>query len=172
MKSESESSPAVEPCWRFVYQDRVQFAETDMAGIVHFSNFYRFMERVEHAFFRSRGLSIWEGSAVEGGAETDEESRVAWPRVHCSCDFFVPLTFQEEFEMELLVEAVRPKSLRYLVRFWKAGRVLAAVGRMAVACVRKDAQSGGMRAVEIPGRIRRHFCAAPREVLDEVPSQS
>ena len=37
---------------------RIEFAETDMAGIVHFSNFFRMMEATEHAFFRSLGLSI------------------------------------------------------------------------------------------------------------------
>ena len=37
---------------------RVEFCETDMAGIVHFSNFYKWMEQAEHEFFRSLGLSI------------------------------------------------------------------------------------------------------------------
>jgi hypothetical protein len=43
---------------RFTCTERVQFSDTDMAGIVHFSNFFRYMERVEHAFFRSLGFSI------------------------------------------------------------------------------------------------------------------
>ena len=37
---------------------RVEFSETDMAGIVHFSNFFRMMEATEHAFFRSLGFTI------------------------------------------------------------------------------------------------------------------
>ena len=37
---------------------RVEFAETDMAGIVHYSNFFRYMETAEHGFFRSLGLSV------------------------------------------------------------------------------------------------------------------
>ena len=37
------------------YKRRVEFAETDMAGQVHFSNFFRYMEAAEHAFFRSLG---------------------------------------------------------------------------------------------------------------------
>ena len=37
---------------------RIEFAETDMAGIVHFANFFRMMESTEHAFFRSLGLTI------------------------------------------------------------------------------------------------------------------
>ena len=38
---------------------RVEFSETDMAGIMHYSNYFRFMETAEHAFFRSLGLSIF-----------------------------------------------------------------------------------------------------------------
>jgi YbgC/YbaW family acyl-CoA thioester hydrolase len=37
---------------------RVEFTDTDMAGIVHFSSFFRYMEVTEHAFFRSLGFSI------------------------------------------------------------------------------------------------------------------
>ncbi|MEQ2009187.1 MAG: acyl-CoA thioesterase, partial [Limisphaerales bacterium] len=37
---------------------RVEFSETDMAGIVHYSNFFKYMETAEHAFFRSLGFSI------------------------------------------------------------------------------------------------------------------
>ena len=37
---------------------RVQFYETDAAGIVHFSCFYRYMEEAEHALWRAAGLSI------------------------------------------------------------------------------------------------------------------
>ena len=42
----------------FVYRKRVEFADTDMAGIVHFSRFFVYMEMAEHAFWRSLGLSV------------------------------------------------------------------------------------------------------------------
>jgi len=44
--------------YEFKLTRRVEFAETDMAGIMHYSNYFRFMETAEHAFFRSLGLSI------------------------------------------------------------------------------------------------------------------
>src|SRR5438445_4034138 len=37
---------------------RIQFSETDMAGIVHFANFFRMMAEVEHAFLRTVGLRV------------------------------------------------------------------------------------------------------------------
>ena len=42
----------------FTVRRRVEFSETDMAGIVHYSNFFRYMETVEHAFYRSLGFSV------------------------------------------------------------------------------------------------------------------
>ena len=145
---------------RHTLTDRVQFADTDMAGIVHFSNFFRYMERVEHDFFRVLGMSIWDKSA-----EIPVEERVGWPRVHVSCDFRAPLFFEEEFTMELLVEQVRPRTLRYVVRFWKQDGTLSAEGKLVAACVRKDAETGKMKAVDIPERIRSRITVAPTELL-------
>ncbi len=53
---------------------RVEFSETDMAGIMHYSNYFRFMETAEHAFFRSLGLSIFRTG----------DPPVSWTRVHAS----------------------------------------------------------------------------------------
>ncbi len=144
--------------YRFTYTERVQFSDTDMAGIVHFSNFFRYMERVEHAFFRSLGFSIID-PPQEG------EPRVGWPRVHASCDYMSPLYCEEEFECELLVEEVRSKVVRHLIRFWKKDGTLAAEGRITAACVRKDPTTGQMKAVEIPARFREKIEAAPPELL-------
>ena len=143
---------------RFTCTERVQFSDTDMAGIVHFSNFFRYMERVEHAFFRSLGFSIVD-PPVEGA------ERVGWPRVHAACDYMAPLRFEEEFECELLVEEVRSKVIRQIIRFWKSDGVLAAEGRITAACVRKDPVTGKMKAIEIPQRFRDKIEAAPHELL-------
>src|SRR5262249_47928566 len=55
---------------------RVHFYETDMAGLVHFSVFFRYMEEAEHALWRAAGLTI---------ATVDEE--FGFPRVSASFDF-------------------------------------------------------------------------------------
>ena len=145
---------------RYVHRDIVQFSDTDMAGIAHFSNFFRFMERSEHAFFRSLGLSI-----VERSAQSIEANPMGWPRVHASADFFSPLHFEDEVEVELLIEEIRTRAIRYLFRVRKLDGALAAEGHITAVCVRKDAKSGGMKSVEIPGRIRTLIEAAPAEML-------
>lgn len=145
---------------RFVHSDRVQFADTDMAGIMHFANFFRFMERAETAFYRSLGLSI-----VDTHKDESHDERVGWPRVNVSCDYYAPLRFDDEVEVEVLVEEIRTRSIRYMFRFRKQDGTLTAEGRITTVCIRKDKASGVMRAVEIPARIREKIEAAPAESL-------
>jgi len=144
--------------YRYEVTERVQFSETDMAGIVHFSNFFRYMERAEHSFWRSLGLSVTDRSV-------SADERIGWPRVHASCDYKAPLHFEEEFKVEMLIEEIRSKVIRYLFRFRRIDGVLVAEGRVTAACVRKDPASGQMKAVSIPERILEKVSIAPAELL-------
>ena len=131
------------PC-EFTMTHRVEFADTDLAGIMHFSNFFRLMERTEHAFFRSLGVSIHH----QFGDQT-----ISWPRVHASCDFKAPLRFEEEVEVQLRVREKKPKSLSYDFIFRKAGgdpTAELARGSFTVVCVAMDKHAGRMKAVTIP----------------------
>ena len=101
--------------FQFRHRRRVHFSETDLAGIVHFANFFRFMEEAEHAFYRSLGFSVHNMVAQEG------DSPVGWPRVHASADFRKPLKFEDEFDIEVLVAAVGSKTIDYQFRFLGEG---------------------------------------------------
>jgi len=146
--------------YQFRHQRRVQFSETDLAGIVHFSNFFRYMEEAEHAFYRSLGFSVH--NMV--GAEGDEP--VGWPRVHASADYRKPLKFEDEFEVELLVDAMGSKTIDYHFRFL-SGEELLATGKFTVICVRFDKEEGRMRAVGIPDSIREKIEVAPPELYGD-----
>lgn len=142
----------------FRIERRVEFSETDMAGIVHFTNFLRYMESAEHAFFRSMGFSI-----APGG-----ENAVGWPRVHVDVDFRRPLHFEDTVEVELFVKEKRERSLVYTFIFRKKNAdpvEEVARGNLAVACIRKDA-SGRMSSVPIPREIADRIEAAPAELWD------
>jgi acyl-CoA thioester hydrolase len=151
---------------RFLHRDIVQFSDTDMAGIVHFANFFRFVERAEHAFYRSLGLSI-----VEKKHLLPEGEPVGWPRVHASFDYFAPLRFEDDVEVELLIEEIRTRSLKYLFRVRKTDGTLAAEGHIATVCVRKEPKTREMRAVAIPERIRSKIEVAPAELLGRRAAQ-
>ena len=137
---------------QFRYARRVQFGETDMAGIVHFSWMFRYMEEAEHAAWRAAGLSI---------AERDGE--LGWPRVAAAFDFRSPLRFEDEFEVVVRLVEVGTRSLQYEHTITK-GQVLIGTGRISTVCTRTNAD-GSMRAAEIPaeviGKLRAVLTVAP-----------
>jgi YbgC/YbaW family acyl-CoA thioester hydrolase len=135
----------------FRYRRRVQFAETDLEGIVHFSWIFRYMEEAEHAAWRAAGLSVAGPSAPFG-----------WPRVAAAFEFRNPLYFEDEIEVLVQLAEVGSRSLQYAHTIVR-GEVAIGSGRITTVCVQKSAE-GQMRATEIPAEIVRRL----REVL--VPS--
>lgn len=131
---------------------RVEFAETDLAGIVHFSNFFRYMEMTEHEFFRSLGLSV---HGPCGG------QLISWPRVRAECSYKSPLAFEDEFEVHLTVHEKRRRSIHYDFRFTTDDGQLVAHGTIVAVCVAVDSKTGKMTAIAIPPEIDRQIEAAP-----------
>ena len=123
---------------------RVHFYETDLAGIVHFSCFFRYMEEAEHALWREAGLSI----APSG-------SGIGWPRVAASFDFHRPLRFEDEFEVWLRIEAITERTIRYVCSV-TSGDTKIATGSLTIACVSKRAGEP-MRSIPIPADIVSRF---------------
>lgn len=124
-----------------------------MAGIVHYSNFFRYMETAEHAFFRSLGFSI---------VTRTTQPPVGWPRVHAHCDYHSPLRFEDEFEVHLQVVEKKSKALSYEIRFHKLGDqpMEVACGKLTVVCVTHEGD-GSMRATHIPDAIAQCIEVAP-----------
>jgi len=129
---------------------RVQFYETDSAGIVHFSWFYRYMEEAEHALWREAGLSILE-----------PVPEVGFPRVSASFDFKSPLRFEDVFELHLTIAEIRAKTIRYkaLVTLDDA---TVATGSLTVACVSRI-PGQPMQAIPIPSSIAGRFQSATED---------
>ena len=118
----------------------VQFSETDVAGIVHFSNFFRYFEDAEHALWREAGLSIHSG-----------ESAIGWPRVAASCEYHRPLRFEQEFEVSVVIAELTKRAVRYQGTITRDGERIAS-GTWKIACVSKQ-PDGSMRSTEIPASI-------------------
>lgn len=141
---------------------RVEFNETDMAGIVHFSNFFRYMETAEHGFYRSLGFSV---------TLNNYDPPLGFPRVHAACDYRKPLKFEDLLEIHLLVKEKRSRVLNYFFRFNKlpAGGtrdvpLLVATGVLTVVCVAHD-RNGKMEAVAIPAELAGQIEVAPVELF-------
>jgi YbgC/YbaW family acyl-CoA thioester hydrolase len=122
----------------------VEFADTDMAGIVHFATFFRYMEAAEHALLRSLGLSVtmeWEGQ------------RISFPRVSASCDYVRPARFEEDLDVTVRVERVGTKSVTYAFEFHRAGQLLAR-GQLTTVCCRVGRADHSLEGMEIPRPLR------------------
>jgi len=130
------------PC-PFVTQRRVEFADTDMAGIVHFARFFNYMEEAEHEFLRSRGLSV---------VMTHQGRRIGWPRVSATCDFKKPARFEDVLDIHLTLSRIGAKSLTYLAEFQLRGEVIAS-GRLTCCCCLVESGEA-MRPIELPVEIR------------------
>jgi YbgC/YbaW family acyl-CoA thioester hydrolase len=122
----------------FEIQRRVEFYETDMAGIVHFSNFFRYMETCEHAFIRSLDHEL---HGQLDGLET------GWPRVNASCDYRAPARFGDLLTIRLFIAEVRTRSVRYRFQFTCGDRLIA---EGAIAAAHVALTPGGIKAVPLP----------------------
>ncbi|MBN1441286.1 MAG: acyl-CoA thioesterase [Planctomycetes bacterium] len=141
----------------FRYRHRIEFAETDMAGIVHFSNYFRLMERTEHEFLRSLGLSV----------HADIDGRlVSWPRARAECSYEAPLTFEDEVEVLLRVRGKTRKSITYEFQFFGPHSRRVARGSITVVCATIDPQTRRMTSIPIPDAIGEKIETAPAEAED------
>ena len=129
----------------FRYSRRVQFADTDLVGIVHFSMFFRYMEEAEHALWRSAGLVV-----VQGGDDA------GWPRVSATFDYKAPLRFEDEFDVEVELAATTRRTIRYAFTLRRANTLIGK-GTLTAVCARK--RNGGLEAIPVPddvvARLRR-----------------
>ena len=136
----------------FEFQRRVEFHETDLAGIVHFSNFYRYMETAEHEFMRSLGHSIHQQMG---------EAEIGWPRVSATCDFRKPARNDDVLIIRLSIKEIRTRSVRYGFQFFiDVEEPPIATGSIAAVCVKFEDDS--IAAVPIPDQIRVDLEAAQK----------
>jgi acyl-CoA thioester hydrolase len=132
------------PISEFHYHRRVQFPETDATGIVHFTNFFKYVEEAEHAMWRAVGLSI-----------APHESPIGWPRVAASFEFRRPLRFEDEFDVHLQIAEKTRKTLRYQAVLRKDGETIA-IGSLTIICVRKT-PGEDLKAADMPPAVADRF---------------
>lgn len=133
----------------FRWQRRVAFAETDMAGILHFANYFRYMEECEHAFFRSLGQSVHVGRG--------DDAR-GFARGECTCRYERPLVYEDVVELHLLVRAIGRSSMSYEFFFENDGERIAR-GKVTTVHIGRG-EGGRMRSFELPVWIHERIAVA------------
>ena len=110
----------------FIYRRRIDFADTDVSGVVHFSRYLVFMEAAEHEMLRARDLSV----------HLEHDGLViGWPRVEASCRYEKSARFGDEIEVEVRVESRGERSMRYGFRIIRDEELLAEGHMTSVCCV-------------------------------------
>jgi acyl-CoA thioester hydrolase len=131
---------------------RVEFRDTDAAGIMHFASFFPLMESVEHEFLRHLGLSV---------LANDGTGPVSWPRVNARCDYRSAVRFEDVLSVTLSIERLGTKSVTYRFDISHDGRPVAE-GHMTAVCCRLSTTGGPMQSIPIPPEIAaklRPYCS-------------
>lgn len=151
---------------------RIEFRDTDAAGIVHFSAFFPMMEAAEHEMLRSLGISVMPQADDSGKATS-----VTWPRVSARCDYVSAARFEDVLAIEVQVARIGTTSVEYHFRFSRDGQRIAEGAMTAVCCRLKrhgdagqsrggqssgdkasgDKASGGLQKTPIPDAIRQQL---------------
>ena len=150
MKSEA---PADSPA-PFTTRRRVEFRDTDAAGIVHFSAFFYWMESAEHELLRAAGVEVFHRQP--DGTES------SWPRVSASCDYRSAVRFGDEIDIAVQV-ALGRSSVTYRFVFEHAGRLVAEGRVVAVRCLLGP--GGTLEPAPIPEAIAMRLVAVTRGTL-------
>jgi len=138
---------------------RIEFSETDMAGLVHFSNFFKYMETAERDFFEAAGVDL---------IRTKPGELVGWPRARAECKFSAPVRFGETIDIHLAVKAVKDRAIDFQFRILRhnpdGSRTQCGKGHMTTVLTELTPE-GGLSSVELPAHVRERITEAPPEVL-------
>lgn len=145
MKEHSDPEPVTD----FRTTRRVEFADADMGGIVHFARYLVFMETAEHEFLRSLGSKAF---------STSDGKTIGWPRVEVSCQYLSPAHYGDELEIHLRIARKGSSSLTYAITISTAGRLVARGRMSSVCCLMGEAE--GLESILMPEALSRRIAAS------------
>jgi YbgC/YbaW family acyl-CoA thioester hydrolase len=142
----------------FSIERRIEFRDTDAAGIVHFSAFFPMMEAAEHAMLRSLGIPVLPESATRL-ADGTELPPVTWPRIAANCRYCTAARFDDLLRIEVQVKRIGNTSIEYHCRFRRVEELIAEGTLTAVCCyLNHDSEPGAeghLTKTPIPDSIRK-----------------
>ncbi len=119
---------------------RIYWFDTDAAGVMHFSNFFRYFEACELEFYRSISLPL---------SVMREKYDIFLPRVEAHCAFKVACRSDDLIDVSLKVREVTEKTITYDFQIFRQdGSMLAADG--SITCI---AVNSHWKAVPLPAEV-------------------
>ena len=121
-------------------QRRIEFSQTDAAGLIHFTTYFTLMEAAEAGLFRQLGLSlIWQ----------DESGFCGFPRVDCQCKFRRPLHFDSLVTIQLALNDMDSRRLYFSASFLDEAGQQCATGTMTTTCAKRG-HDGSLEGLPLP----------------------
>ena len=131
---------------------QVAFHQTDMAGIVHYTNLFKYVEEAEAAFFRTLDLGpldrIWAGG----------RDGLGWVRVKAELEFLSPVRLDDLLLVHFWLAEKQSRSLGFGTRISLRERIVAQ-GRIRTAPVRMTPE--GYSACRVPDEFEEVLEVAP-----------
>ncbi|MEC5186959.1 acyl-CoA thioester hydrolase [Geobacillus thermodenitrificans] len=124
------------------FQVRVNFGDTDAAGIVYYPNYFKWFDIAGHQFFRSIGLPP---------AKLMKEQNIILPLLDVGCTFERPLYYDDIITIKTTVEEVSRKTIKLRHEVFRE-EVRTGHGFELRGWVKEE--NGRMFAVPIPDDVR------------------
>jgi 4-hydroxybenzoyl-CoA thioesterase len=133
----------------FTARITVRFGDADPAGLVYYPVIFHYFHAAMEDFFAARaGVSY---------ARLMAEERLGFPTVKVEAEFFAPLFYGDEAEVEVAVARVGTSSVTFEYAARRGGdATLCARSRQVHAAMNLDTR----RAVPVPEHLRRAFAGA------------
>ena len=126
----------------------VEFGDCDPARIVHYPNFFRWIDAAARHFFVAAGVGSWTELEAATGI-------IGTPLVDASARFLRPATYGDEIDVETWIDEWRGKTfvMNHVIR---RGDDVLVEGREVRIFARRHADDPErIQAVEVPDAIRR-----------------
>ena len=130
---------------------RVEFRDTDAAGIMHFSTYFNRMEEAEHELLRTLGTSV----VMPVAADDSTQGEISWPRVAAECQYSGSARFEDELQVDVHVKRIGSSSVTYTFRFRVDDQEIAH-GSLTTVCCRL-VPGFPPESVPIPERFRQQL---------------
>jgi 4-hydroxybenzoyl-CoA thioesterase len=128
------------------YNVRVEFGDCDPAGIVWFPNFFRWIDAASRHFFAERGVPRWEETTQTLGV-------IGTPLVDTHTRFVKSASYGDSLQIAVSIAEWREKSFVQKYRVTRGLDLILECEEVRIFAARRE--GGGIRAVPIPGEIRR-----------------
>jgi YbgC/YbaW family acyl-CoA thioester hydrolase len=113
---------------------RVHWVDTDVAGVMHFTNYFRYFEACEEEFYRS----IFNDIAAKFG--------ITFPRVEAHCNFRAACRFNDSFDVIMQLKELAEKTIT-----WDFKAILQSDGKLAAdGSIKCIAVNSEWKAVPLP----------------------